>query len=89
MCAKVLRSQVYRNMALIMGHRKPGRANQAVWDPAPLAFVRGCWNQDADIASGDMCPPLLPDILRAYEEEATPSVQVGHDFLLMMVRIGA
>ena len=83
-CSRVMRSQVYRQLALAM--RFHGANNQVKWKEPALAFVRAAWGSP-EPAWALPCPPLYPLDVNAYIEEANPTQEVVDRFMAVLERV--
>ena len=83
-CSRVMRSQVYRQLALAMGFH--GANNQVKWKEPVLAFVRAAWSFP-EPARALPCPPLRPLDVNAYFEEANPTQEVVDRFMAVLERV--
>ena len=89
-CHRVMRSQVYRAMALAIGAR--GRGVQVSFGPAIAAFAQGAFPDAAGIRPPIQVPSMnLEEHARYYDtgpdRESIPSHDVVQSFLAVLRRV--
>ena len=85
-CARAMRSQVYRSFGLAMG--VTGAGNQQRWGKVVPSVVRAAWDYP-EPSKTKPCPPLDALHIHAFDWEPTPTREEAEMFVELLERLGA
>ena len=85
-CARAMRSQVYRGFGLAMG--VTGAGNQQRWGKVVPAVVRAAWDYP-EPPKVEPCPPLDALHIEAFDSEPNPASSEAKMFVDLLERLNA